>query len=752
MIKALDKPLEEIPMPTVKGKGRYKKQQVLDTVNCFDTETTNFYIGMSGIPQPYDYNNAKMEEQNGVKRNGKPKMQRMKKGALVWIWQCSIEGNKFYGRTLEEFKSFLEVWNGLCPDLKIMYIHNADFDVTFLLNLFDVKEKNVFAARSHAPLYVHIPEVNLEIRDSAELTHMSLETWGEEIGLPKMVGDLDYDVIRTPLTPIDESSKEFGYCIRDIEVMDKGLRKYREKYDHVYNIPLTQTGELRRKLNEVFKPCKSYMAKCHKAFPRSLDVYNFLDLAFWGGVVLCNPIYRGETLTQHIQMYDIASSYPWALISEKYPVNPLSLVEREEDYQRYLDDSRYGCFLEIEVEGCQTRTECLEMSTSHIYGVDKDTPPEDVTSVNGRLVSAKKFRSTMFETDFKLLKRFYDCKKITITKMMVSKLEYLPAEFRLFIIDLYKNKTSYKDVEGKEAIYAISKMFINACYGVFVQRLLRGATKFNAKNIEWTNEDLDEALFEAKLQEVLYTKSGRNKDIYITPQIGIAVTAYARRNLFEAYGWDGEDFTLDSWIVYTDTDSVKYIDNPLIKPVINRYNENVFEKHRQIAKQLGIDPEELSPKAPNGKSKPIGIFADDGETNEWRSLGSKKYIYRSTEPDKETGEKKLKMTLAGVPKDQVELLDDDILNFDENFEFSVDAARAAGIKNKLTPYYLYDMEPVTFPDGWVHNYKYGVCLMPTPYKLGLGDDLCPTVEEFNNIISFYNDNSAIRNNMKIKRR
>jgi hypothetical protein len=67
-----------------------------------------------------------------------------------------------------------------------------------------------------------------EWRCSYMLTRLSLAAWGKQIGTDKKSGDLDYNVLRTPLTPLTD--KEMMYCEYDLRVMYEGLTKYRDKY------------------------------------------------------------------------------------------------------------------------------------------------------------------------------------------------------------------------------------------------------------------------------------------------------------------------------------------------------------------------------------------------------------------------------------------------------------------------------------------------------------------------------------------
>ena len=60
------------------------------------------------------------------------------------------------------------------------------------------------------------------------LTRLSLETWGKQLGLEKAVGYLDYDKLRTPLTPLTDD--ELYYCERDCLVVEKGIKSYIKRY------------------------------------------------------------------------------------------------------------------------------------------------------------------------------------------------------------------------------------------------------------------------------------------------------------------------------------------------------------------------------------------------------------------------------------------------------------------------------------------------------------------------------------------
>ena len=76
------------------------------------------------------------------------------------------------------------------------------------------------------------------------------------------------------------------------------------------------------------------------------------------------------------------------------------------------------------------------------------------------------------------------------------------------------------------------------------------------------------------------------------------------------------------------------------------------------------------------------------------------------------------MTVSGIDKTAVELLDNDIDKFADGFNFDKDADC---ITKKLCSY-LTDIPMCTYPDGYISTYKYGINLRRNGYLLSLTDE------------------------------
>ena len=86
--------------------------------------------------------------------------------------------------------------------------------------------------------------------------------------------------------------------------------------------------------------------------------------------------------------------------------------------------------------------------------------------------------------------------------------------------------------------------------------------------------------------------------------------------------------------------------------------------------------------------------------------------------ERRKSDNRLHLTVSGINKEAVELLEDNIKNFRDGFNFDKDAECV----HKQLCTYLDDIPTVTYPDGFVSTYKHGINLRRTGYLLTLTDD------------------------------
>lgn len=717
MYKSLENPLDNIDFEVIKVPSkmpsRYAGRLVSDALMSFDIETTSYFLTPYRVPVMYNYGNAAM------KWNRKE----MKKQGLMYHWQIAIKDQHFTGRTWEDLDAFFQELHKSCPALKIIYVHDLSFEFGFLPNILSFSDEGdkVLARESHRVITAYTKKYNIEFRCSYYLTQLSLDEWGAKHGIPKVSG-FDFQKMRTPLTEL--TAEELAYCIRDVDIIVKGLEEYKKKYRHTYNIPITLTGEIRRDLRKVYKYEASWYTTCQKLQPFSLKSFKWMMSAFTGGCVLAAPAYKGETIRARFIFKDEASAYPWALISERYPVSKFRTVTNPNRFRQYMHDPDKTYIIEFSADNVQTRVPCLFLSSVKLLESD------GLELVNGRIAAAKHIRLVLSKPDYETFLKCY-FSDVKIHKIKISELAYLPDGFRKYVIEKYQEKVSkkYDDAE----VYEAAKKALNSLFGINTQKLFEDETCFNVEHLDhkgdpdpWYIEELTAENFPKKLHDVLYNEKGNPKKIFIAAQIGIFCTAYARRNLWRAMLGEttpGVYSCIDD-VLYADTDSVKMLYSPEADAFFKQYNKDIKQQHKIIAQQLRIKAGDLSPKDEKGHRRPLGAFEDDGDAIEFKTLGSKKYIYR----DKTDGQ--LHLSVSGVPKSAVVCLHDDIENFREGFIFSAEEMHELGSENKMAAFYQYRQESVLFPDDYYDKYNYSVCLMPIDYTLAKTYDSYSDPDEF----------------------
>jgi len=613
--------------------------------------------------------------------------------SLPYIWQFSYNDTVYYGR---EFEDLFNVLNDLRKDTEyIIWVHNLSYEFQFLNNILTWKQ--VFARSPHKVMKCVSNEFpNIEFRCSYFLTRLSLESWGKELGVYKLKGDLDYEQIRTPLTEL--TKKELGYCERDCLVVYAGIQKYVERYGTQFDIPLTQTGTVRREVKNRLTKDWRYRKFIRKLVPSSAEEYKMLQNIFAGGYTHANRLYSGITQVGKIQHYDFASSYPTVMVAEKYPMTPwFRKPMREFPDDSDFEDNAYIFYLEFDNIRSTTYNTYIQSAKSYTVNGRFD---------NGRVLSADKLIMPMTEQDWLTVKETYEWSDVKILKAYKSRKAYLPKPFIEYILELYKNKTMLKGVEGKEDLYMQSKQYINSLFGMAVTAILQSDVLF--EDGEWEMPKLTSTEVNKKLKE-LKAEKGKKCSYFLSYSWGCWVTAYARRNLWKCI------ISVDEDCLYCDTDSIFVLG----EQDFSWYDKEVTEKIKKSCEYNGLNFEDTRPIDKHGIERPLGIFTPENECSEFITLGAKRYVERR----KKDG--KLHLTVSGINKDAVELLDDDINNFEEDFDFDKDADC---VKKRLSTYV--NKQPIVkYPDGYVSNIQYGINLRRTGYKLTMTD-------EYKNLIGY----------------
>lgn len=287
----------EYPKPLVyrDKKGR----QHDDNIYTFDIETISLFK-INNKWQSFDYTkDSKYYRENEIE-----------KACVPYIWQFGINDKVYYGRVFMDFEIILRNLSSK-NTTKYIYVHNLSYEMQFLVDIFQSNNWHIVdmcARNIHAPIQFKIQELNIVFRCSYMLTNLSLEKSAlKYTNVEKATGDLDYNRVHSPYSQLDK--KELYYCEQDIVTLYEIIKYFRNQYNHVQNIPLTQTGEVRRALKKELDYW--YFKKQWSLVPNE-RIYIYLLSAFQGGITHANALYSNQIL-YNVWSYDINSSYPFHL-------------------------------------------------------------------------------------------------------------------------------------------------------------------------------------------------------------------------------------------------------------------------------------------------------------------------------------------------------------------------------------------------------------------------------------------------------
>lgn len=624
--------LGEVVKDAFKGLNPKGNNKGIKYYNCpcsFDIETTSFYIDETGNNITY----KDKEERQKFDPTYNPE-----KRATMYVWQLGLNGRVIVGRTWEEFRECcINLSKALHLSEKkriILFVHNLSYEFQFISRLF--KWVNVFSIDVRKPIYA-ISTLWIEFRCSYLLSGYSLAMLGKQLTthkVEKLEGDLDYSLMRNTKTPLTD--KELGYCVNDVRVVMAYIQEKLEQEGMLSTLPITKTGYVRQYCRkrclylEGHRQNKKYKELMGKLKINDIDEFDLMQRAFQGGFTHCNAYHMGDTM-ENVASYDFTSSYPYVMVSEKFPMSggvkvKVDTEEQAEKYfQKYLAIFDV-CFINL----MPIDTNDNPLSSSKCY------KKVNVVENNGRVVTADLVATSLTNIDWQVMKQFYKWDSVKFGTFYIYYANYLPTPLVDCILELYEKKTTLKGVEGMEVEYLKSKEMINSVYGMAVTNPLRDEIMFDG--LEWeTNPPTN--------RKELLDKYNNSRNRFLFYPWGIFVTSYARRNLFTGIKSVGDDY------IYSDTDSIKFTNPDSHKSYFESYNKLVTMKLEKAMAYHGFSIERTRPKTKEGKQKPLGVWDFEGVYKRFKTLGAKRYMVEEDNALKVNGVNyPVSLTVSGVNK------------------------------------------------------------------------------------------------------
>lgn len=532
-----------------------------------------------------------------------------------------------------------------------IYFHNLPYDWIFLRKFMFEKWNNPekqLNIKSHYPINIVFSN-GIILKDSLILAQRSLDKWSRDLNVDhqKAVGKWDYDKIRNQSD--DLTVNELKYIEHDtlagVECIDATMQTLNK---HIYSLPYTATGIPRE---GVRKAGKSYQA--HQHFVEQALTYDELQIAekvYHGGYTHANRHFLNCTINGTIKCYDFASSYPYIMISHKFPIERFTKYDNCTMSEILDIKNKYAFMFKLIAVGVKLKDDSIAMPVLQMSRTVKNI---NAITDNGRILSCEYVEIYLTEIDLQLIVDQYDIERHLCIEVYAAKKGFLPHWFTNYVYQSFVNKTQYKG--GDAVLYSISKALLNSLYGMCCQHPVKPDIVEHYSTGEY------ETLTSQNMLEE-YEKFCNRLTTILPYQWGIWVTAYAMYNLHQL----GK--CCKKWL-YSDTDSVYGID----------WNIKAVEQYNAHCKQM-LKDNGYGAVIHNGREYWLGVAEHDPESDvytQFRTVGSKRYCGRN----KADGQ--LHITVAGVPKKGASELNDNIDNFTTGLIFR------GSVTGKKTHTYFY---------------------------------------------------------------
>ena len=466
----------------------------------------------------------------------------------------------------------------------IIFMNNMKHYSFFILNgLLNIYELDEDACLRDKKTYSVLAFNNLlELRDFTQLLDLPLENAIDILQIEHSIkGNWDKYKIRNQSDILTEEELLYSYtrCICLLECMHKFMTIYNLTLN---TIPYGLGGLTKKSIRDNID-----IACSHKTIP-SINIYkknyfknsllSFEDLMqfksnVYGPYVGYNEEYRNEVIDDEVQGYDFLSSYPYVMLSEKYPNSKYTKCDDITwDNMKKCNWREYTFDVILQNVIAKPNTPTIINTIDNI----KIEKPEYGTSHNLRSATKIEFWCPS-KVYLQCILECYYVESIEISNVKACHLGYLPKPITDTIKQLVIDKQSSK---GDIAKYHFAKVRVTSCNGLFLQRL--------------------DNITDEKSYKKYYVQQR-----FLPYQTGILILHYALRNLIELTK------CCDIWL-YSDTDSVYGV--YWNKDKIKAYNKSCKDKLKYAGNTI--------------KNIPLGMAELEHNCKQFRYIAPRRYAFK----------------------------------------------------------------------------------------------------------------------------
>lgn len=426
----------------------------------------------------------------------------------------------------------------------------------------------------------------LELRDSSQLLDLSLEDAIDIFQIEHSIkGNWDKYKIRNQSDILTEEELIYSdtRCICLLECMHKFMTMYNLTLNTIpYGLGGLTKKSIRDNIdasyNHMTIPSMNLYKKTY--FKKSLlsfeDLMKFKD-NFYGAYVGCNDDYRDYTLGDGIQGYDFLSSYPYVMLSERYPNSKYHEWHGLTTWDEIVKCDICEFTFDVILKNVKAKPNALTIlgKTETMEIEDKD---EVEYNSSHNLIFAPKIKFWCpSKVYLQCILECYDVESIEISNVKSCHIGYLPKPITDTIKQLVIDKQASKSDKAK---YHFAKVRVTSCNGLFLQKL--------------------DNITDEKSYKKYYVQQR-----FLPYQTGVLILHYALRNLIELSKCCG------TWL-YSDTDSAYGADWD--KDKIEAYNKSCKDKLKYAGNTI--------------KNIPLGMAELEHNCELFRYIAPRRYAFK----------------------------------------------------------------------------------------------------------------------------
>ena len=248
---------------------------------------------------------------------------------------------ELYRNTLDLYERLDSILAAKSNFIPVICCHNLSFDMYGLSSWLDRHDCKVLAKSARKPITFSIlrddGSIGLVIWDTLIFTQMSLERMGQDCGYLKAVGKWDYNLLRTPQTPLTD--EEIEYSKKDIYTLLAYLGWWLKRNPDIspdilaYNV-CTKTGIVRQRrkvrygnkkgIGRKFDIAKYWLYENKKELPKTDDELFTMQAAMRGGFTFCasanaSVVFNLDNTNKKVFAFDATSQHPAQIVSHCVP-------------------------------------------------------------------------------------------------------------------------------------------------------------------------------------------------------------------------------------------------------------------------------------------------------------------------------------------------------------------------------------------------------------------------------------------------